>query len=300
MPTCAMRCWTTCVEMRTSAFRRSHWFKRGWTLQELLAPHSIGSNHALAAVIHEITGIDEDILTHKMSLTDISVARRMSWASGRVTSRIEDQPYSLMGIFAVHGRHVNAEGPRAFMKHACKKRSSNSCPTRASSSGSLAWSLITRKLLERYIDARYLRRPAMHKLLSSSTRVYKACSHSHRRTSQSLHASVPSRSMTSLGCEAFKPPCLCIIRPAEVYALGSHCSARTTRRSLHWSEDVQSHFPSPPSLARTSTAGSTSVKMLRRRTGFPSSFPLGPSMFGPFRGTCRQGSQAARRSSTCM
>ncbi|KAI0773231.1 hypothetical protein BD413DRAFT_440102, partial [Trametes elegans] len=90
--------------------------KRGWTLQELLAPHSIGSNHALAAVIHEITGIDEDTLTHTMSLTDISVARRMSWASGRVTSRVEDQPYSLMGIFSVYMPTVYGEGPRAFTR----------------------------------------------------------------------------------------------------------------------------------------------------------------------------------------
>ncbi|KAI0773204.1 heterokaryon incompatibility protein-domain-containing protein [Trametes elegans] len=110
----------------TSAFRRSQWFTRGWTLQELLAPHSViflspewqsvGSNHALADILAEITGIDEDIVTHKMSLNDVSVARRMSWASARETRRIEDRAYSLMGIFSVNMPTVYGEGGRAFTR----------------------------------------------------------------------------------------------------------------------------------------------------------------------------------------
>ena len=50
-----------------SAFRRSRWFTRGWTLQELLAPDSVeffsqegkrlGDKRALERQIHEITGI---------------------------------------------------------------------------------------------------------------------------------------------------------------------------------------------------------------------------------------------------
>jgi hypothetical protein len=50
-----------------SAFRQSRWFDRGWTLQELLAPHSVeffskngarlGDKESLKRTIHEVTGI---------------------------------------------------------------------------------------------------------------------------------------------------------------------------------------------------------------------------------------------------
>ncbi|KAI0675928.1 heterokaryon incompatibility protein-domain-containing protein [Trametes maxima] len=110
----------------SSTFRRSSWFTRGWTLQELLAPHSviflsshwqsIGTNHSLADVIERITGIDHDILTHKRPLSSVSVARRMSWASRRKTRRIEDRAYSLMGIFNVYMPTVYGEGARAFTR----------------------------------------------------------------------------------------------------------------------------------------------------------------------------------------
>ncbi|KAI0642336.1 heterokaryon incompatibility protein-domain-containing protein [Trametes meyenii] len=109
-----------------STFRRSSWFTRGWTLQELLAPHSVvflssqwqsvGTNHSLADVIERITGIDQDILTHKRPLSSVSVARRMSWASRRQTRRVEDRAYSLMGIFNVYMPTVYGEGARAFTR----------------------------------------------------------------------------------------------------------------------------------------------------------------------------------------
>ncbi|KAI0630688.1 heterokaryon incompatibility protein-domain-containing protein [Trametes polyzona] len=112
--------------LRPSSFRNSLWFKRGWTLQELLAPHTViflskhwqplGTNHALAGVIEEITGIDRDVLTHRRPLRDVSVARRMSWASKRVTEKIEDRAYSLMGIFDVYMPVVYGEGARAFTR----------------------------------------------------------------------------------------------------------------------------------------------------------------------------------------
>ncbi|EIW58446.1 HET-domain-containing protein, partial [Trametes versicolor FP-101664 SS1] len=110
----------------TSTFRKSSWFKRGWTLQELLAPHAviflsplwqpIGTNHALADVIEQITNIDQAVLTHQLPLREVSVARRMSWASQRETTRIEDRAYSLMGIFNVFMPTVYGEGVRAFIR----------------------------------------------------------------------------------------------------------------------------------------------------------------------------------------
>ncbi|KAI0333923.1 HET-domain-containing protein [Cubamyces sp. BRFM 1775] len=109
-----------------SSFRQSQWFTRGWTLQELLAPYSViflsrewrsvGSNHALAGIVEEITTIDSTILTHEVSLSTVSVARRMSWASRRSTTRIEDEAYCLMGLFGVHMPTVYGEGQRAFAR----------------------------------------------------------------------------------------------------------------------------------------------------------------------------------------
>ncbi|KAH7342992.1 hypothetical protein BKA65DRAFT_526948 [Rhexocercosporidium sp. MPI-PUGE-AT-0058] len=77
----------------------------GWTLQELIAPKSVdffskywellGSKSSLGTIIHEITGIPDKAL-RGVSLSDFSVAERMSWADRRVTTRKEDQAYSLL------------------------------------------------------------------------------------------------------------------------------------------------------------------------------------------------------------
>ncbi len=110
----------------TSAFRSSMWFKRGWTLQELIAPHSvifltaeweaIGPKWRLASLIEKVTGIDRAVLTHKRSLKDFSLACRMSWAAGRKTCRVEDEAYSLMGLFGVYMPTIYGEGKHAFIR----------------------------------------------------------------------------------------------------------------------------------------------------------------------------------------
>ncbi|PIL25312.1 hypothetical protein GSI_13201 [Ganoderma sinense ZZ0214-1] len=109
-----------------SKFRMSRWFTRGWTLQELIAPHWViflsqdwdilGTKHGLADVIQEITFIDPDILTHKKDLSDESVADRMRWASKRKTTRVEDAAYSLLGIFGITMTTLYGEGQYAFRR----------------------------------------------------------------------------------------------------------------------------------------------------------------------------------------
>ncbi|TFK92050.1 HET-domain-containing protein, partial [Polyporus arcularius HHB13444] len=109
-----------------SKFRSSKWFKRGWTLQELVAPLSVvflsknwtvlGTKHVHARVIEEITHISRAVLTHDESLDSVSVAERMYWASERQTTRIEDEAYSLLGIFGIHMPTIYGEGKQAFIR----------------------------------------------------------------------------------------------------------------------------------------------------------------------------------------
>ncbi|PIL37657.1 hypothetical protein GSI_01351 [Ganoderma sinense ZZ0214-1] len=111
---------------RGSSFRTSRWFQCGWTLQELIAPELvvfvskdwgiIGTKATLGALIEDITGIDRAILDHKTPLDKVSVAARMSWAANWETTRIEDQAYSLLGIFDIHMPMLYGEGSRAFSR----------------------------------------------------------------------------------------------------------------------------------------------------------------------------------------
>ena len=109
----------------TSAFRDSLWFKRGWTLQELLAPpvvyffgsdwKEIGSRQSLQHLIANITRIDLEFFKHG-KLSRYSVAQKMSWAANRQTTRIEDKAYCLMGIFNVNMPLLYGEGLKAFRR----------------------------------------------------------------------------------------------------------------------------------------------------------------------------------------
>ncbi|KAH8167268.1 hypothetical protein CIB48_g948 [Xylaria polymorpha] len=101
------------------AFRQSRWFTRGWTLQELLAPHSVefissdgvrlGDKVSLEREIHQITGIDLAALRGS-DLSNFSFDQRMSWAEERQTKEEEDTVYSLLGIFGVFLPLIYGEG----------------------------------------------------------------------------------------------------------------------------------------------------------------------------------------------
>ncbi|RYP73942.1 hypothetical protein DL769_004113 [Monosporascus sp. CRB-8-3] len=94
-----------------SEFFSSRWFRRGWTLQELLAQPNVrfydsvwshlGTKGDLSDAIENITGIPSLFLLGITELCYASVAQRMSWAAGRVTKREEDIAYCLLGIFGV-------------------------------------------------------------------------------------------------------------------------------------------------------------------------------------------------------
>lgn len=107
-----------------TALPECRWFTRGWCLQELLAPkdvlffdaswNPIGSKASLASLISDITLIDREVLVDSSLISSMPVARRMSWAANRVTTREEDMAYSLLGIFDVNMPMLYGEGSKAF------------------------------------------------------------------------------------------------------------------------------------------------------------------------------------------
>ncbi|CZR59368.1 related to beta transducin-like protein [Phialocephala subalpina] len=115
-----------------SEFRKSRWFTRGWTLQELLAPETVhffdsdwnefGGKRALSTIIEEISGIEARYIVSGgywgayERLSEASVAQRMSWMSRRKTTRTEDMAYCLLGIFGIHMPMLYGEGDKAFKR----------------------------------------------------------------------------------------------------------------------------------------------------------------------------------------
>lgn len=114
-----------------SDFRRSRWYTRGWTLQELIAPSLLifydkswkvmGTRYAFREVISSITGISQVVLegvavSARRALRNASIAQKMSWAAGRSTSRPEDMAYCLLGIFQVNMPLLYGEGDNAFIR----------------------------------------------------------------------------------------------------------------------------------------------------------------------------------------
>ena len=139
-----------------SAFWRSGWSHRGWTLQELLAPSLVifctdswevfghksgitslpGGEHAahgvrfalgptppvleygpaLNAEISDITRIQPAYLSCLQEVREASIARRMSWAADRRTTRVEDQAYCLLGLFNITMPLLYGEQDEAFRR----------------------------------------------------------------------------------------------------------------------------------------------------------------------------------------
>ena len=105
------------------SFRESRWFRRGWTLQELLAPKhvvfydaewmEIGSKSVLQSLLSNICRIST---RHLFYPKEASVAAKMSWASRRQTTRLEDVAYSLLGLFEINMPLIYGEGRNAFFR----------------------------------------------------------------------------------------------------------------------------------------------------------------------------------------
>jgi hypothetical protein len=117
--------WTGDAVEIEAQLKSSRWFKRGWTLQELIAPRtvvffssewrSLGTKSQLTSALSFITGIDPDYLEGK-DVKLASISKRMFWASSRNTTRTEDIAYCLLGIFDINMPLLYGEGKRAFRR----------------------------------------------------------------------------------------------------------------------------------------------------------------------------------------
>lgn len=136
-----------------AGFRHCRWFRRSWTLQELIAPGRVDfydmgwtlrcTKAEAAETLARITGVDVDVLraagrpgaAGRAVLDAASVAQKMSWAAGRQSTRIEDVAYSLLGLFGINMPLLYGEEEKAFLR--LQAEIVSSCPDTTI----LAWGL---------------------------------------------------------------------------------------------------------------------------------------------------------------
>jgi hypothetical protein len=102
-----------------ASFRESDWFRRGWTLQELVAPVSveffsregrrIGDKASLDGRLHDITSIPLTALRNS-PLDQFSPSERMRWAEKCTTAEAGDIVYCLPGLLGVFMPVTYGEG----------------------------------------------------------------------------------------------------------------------------------------------------------------------------------------------
>ncbi|KAK2468543.1 hypothetical protein H9L39_20189 [Fusarium oxysporum f. sp. albedinis] len=107
-------------------FPGCNWLNRGWTLQELIAPRNVefydetwklrSSKLEDERLLSRVTGIDTFVLQDSAKLDQVVVAKRMSWAARRITTRVEDMAYCLLGIFDINMPMIYGEGSKAFIR----------------------------------------------------------------------------------------------------------------------------------------------------------------------------------------
>ena len=101
----------------------SRYFRRGWTLQELLAPqqllfvdqvwNTIGSRSELATDIYALTGIRGVYLTGRYGRvrgSTLALRRALAWSASRETTRPEDGAYALLGLLGASMPLLYGEG----------------------------------------------------------------------------------------------------------------------------------------------------------------------------------------------
>ncbi|KAH0840268.1 hypothetical protein J3R83DRAFT_1275 [Lanmaoa asiatica] len=126
------------LQSTPDALKRSKWFTRGWTLQELLAPTAIEFykgdwtpflvpsagdatplNYKLVPefvqCMEDTLGIDKSYLVHFNPGLD-DVREKLRWMATRRTTKVEDMAYCLLGILDLRLPVLYGEGERAFVR----------------------------------------------------------------------------------------------------------------------------------------------------------------------------------------
>jgi hypothetical protein len=118
----------TPILLTLEILEQCRWFRRGWTLQELIAPlnvefydaswDQIGNKEStsLVAILSKITGIQHFALTMPTFFRIVPVGTRMRWAANRETTRPEDMAYCLLGLFDINMPLLYGEGEKAFIR----------------------------------------------------------------------------------------------------------------------------------------------------------------------------------------
>ncbi|SMR56661.1 unnamed protein product [Zymoseptoria tritici ST99CH_1E4] len=148
------------VEYETAIhdFLKSEWFRRGWTLQELLAPRIVvfftrswevlghkcslevcdkrcdGVGPRLNTMIEKVTRIPAEVLrSYATHGCKYGVEARNAWAADRITTRPEDRAYCLLGLLQVHMVPIYGEGEGAWdrLEEAIEKKAASKKRKRA-------------------------------------------------------------------------------------------------------------------------------------------------------------------------
>ncbi|KAM5534167.1 hypothetical protein V8D89_012187 [Ganoderma adspersum] len=78
--------------------------------------NELGNRADLATLLEEITRVPFGVLTGEDRPAEYSASIRMSWASMRKTTRVEDEAYCLMGLFGVSLPTNYGEGKKVFTR----------------------------------------------------------------------------------------------------------------------------------------------------------------------------------------
>ncbi|KAM7198947.1 hypothetical protein V8F33_004684 [Rhypophila sp. PSN 637] len=199
------------ITHRNSKFRKSWWWDRWWTLQELLAPKEVrfdsqgwkplGTRTELKGLISSITRIPEDVLAGGDCQPPArSLAEILSWASRRETTILEDGAYSVLGLLDINMPLLYGEGERAFLR-------------------------LQEELLKRYDDESLfaweappndaLAKP-YHGLLSPSLRYFEASHRFRHPTTKTRLESRTQKALTSQ-CLSLALPRISIDKPNGLY-----------------------------------------------------------------------------------
>jgi hypothetical protein len=76
----------------------------------------VGSKEELFEPISNITRVDPLVLSNRCELNKLSIAKKLSLAAHRQTTRIKDQAYCLLGLLDVNIPLIYSEGDKAFMR----------------------------------------------------------------------------------------------------------------------------------------------------------------------------------------